>query len=83
MAYKRRRKPGDLSQLRAVLWRLIVEVEDLLDARPPSNELVLKCAHAMAQLAGAYKSVLEVVSLDARLTAVEQRFTESPNGKVH
>jgi hypothetical protein len=83
MARKRRAKPGDLSQLRAVLWRTILEVEALLDTRPPSNDVVLRSAHALAQLAGTYKGVLEVVDLDARLTALEQRFVESPNGKVH
>jgi hypothetical protein len=71
MARKRHRKPGDLTQLRAVLWRTILEVEALLDARPPSNELVIKSAHALAQLAGSYTRLVETADLEARLQALE------------
>jgi hypothetical protein len=59
MARKRRSKPGDLTQLREVLWRTTIEVEALLDTRPPSNALVLKSAHALAQLAGSYTKLQE------------------------
>jgi hypothetical protein len=76
------RQPGDITHLRRVLWRTILEVEALLDARPPSNELVLKSAHALAQLAGAYRSVLETSDLAQRLTALEHQFEESPNGAI-
>lgn len=71
MARKRHRKPGDLTQLRAVLWRTILEVEALLDMRPPSNELVIKSAHALAQLAGSYTRLVETADLEARLQALE------------
>jgi hypothetical protein len=71
MARKRYRKPGDLTHLRAVLWRTILEVEALLDARPPSNELVIKSAHALAQLAGSYTKLVETADLEARLQALE------------
>jgi hypothetical protein len=71
MARIRRGKPGDLVQLRAVLWRTICEVEALLDTRPPSNELVLKSAHALAQLAGAYTKLVETADLERRLQALE------------
>jgi hypothetical protein len=71
MARRRRGKPGDLVQLRAVLWRTICEVETLLDTRPPSNELVLKSAHALAQLAGAYTRLVETADLETRLATLE------------
>jgi hypothetical protein len=71
MARHRYRKPGDLTQLRAVLWRTILEVEALLDVRPPSNELVIKSAHALAQLAGSYTRLVETADLEARLQALE------------
>jgi hypothetical protein len=71
MARKRRGKPGDLVQLRAVLWRTILEVEALLDARPPATEVVLKSAHALAQLAGAYTKLTETTELEARIAALE------------
>lgn len=77
MARKRRRKPGDVAQLQAVLWQTIIEVEGVLDTRPPSHELILKAAHALAQLAGVYGRILEVVDLDARLTALEQHMGET------
>jgi hypothetical protein len=71
MPRRRSRQPGDLTQLRRVLWRTILEVEDLLDAleRPP--DLVLKSAHALAQLAGAYTKLVETAGLEARLQALE------------
>jgi hypothetical protein len=68
---KRRLKSGDLSDLRRVLWRTIVEVEALLDTRPPSNDLVLKSAHALAQLAGAYTKLVETADLETRLAMLE------------
>ena len=80
MARKQRRKPGDLAQLWAVLWRTIIEVGALLDTRPPSNEVILKSAPALVQLVGAYRGILEVTDLDKRLTALERRlFAESNN----
>jgi hypothetical protein len=60
-----------LSQLRGVLWRTIREVEALLDVRPCSTDVILKSAHALAQLAGAYRGVLEVESIEARLAKLE------------
>jgi hypothetical protein len=71
MARKRRYKPGNLDDLRRVLWRTIMEVETLLDTRPPANDLVLKSAHALAQLAGAYRAVTETADLEARIVALE------------
>jgi hypothetical protein len=71
MARKRRRKPGNLRNLQAVLWMLILEVEELLGDDPPA-ERVLRCAHAMAQLASAYKGVIEMVDISARLEALER-----------
>jgi hypothetical protein len=71
MARKYRPKAGDLTQLRAVLWRTIVEVEGLLDVRPPATDVVLKSAHALAQLAGAYTKLTETTELEARISALE------------
>ena len=71
MRRKRRLKSGNLADLRRVMWRTIVEVEALLDARPPSNDLVLKSAHALAQLAGSYTRLVETTDLETRLQALE------------
>jgi hypothetical protein len=72
MPRKRRRKAGNLDDLTRVLWQVILEVEALLDTRPPSNDLIIKSAHALAQLAGAYRAVIETTDLEARLSALEQ-----------
>jgi hypothetical protein len=77
---KRHHKPGDLTQLRRVFWDTILEVEALLDVRPPSTEVVLKSAHALSQLAGAYKGIVEVVDLEQRLFALERDAAER-NGR--
>jgi hypothetical protein len=71
MAGKRRHQPGDLMQLRRVLWEVILEVEALLDEPRRSTEVVLKSAHALAQLAGAYTRLVETVDLETRLAALE------------
>lgn len=55
-----------------VLWRTIVEVDRLLDARPASNDLVLKSAHALAQLANSYASLTRATDLEARVKRLEE-----------
>jgi hypothetical protein len=77
MACKRRLNAGNLDDLTRILWRTIVEVEGLLDTRPPSNDLILRSAHALAQLAGAYRGILEVVDLDKYRSALEQWMAET------
>ncbi len=70
MVRKRRRKPGDLTQLRAVLWQTILEVEQLLaDDCPP--ERVLRAGHCLAQLAGAYSKLVETIDLEQRIQQLE------------
>jgi hypothetical protein len=71
MSRKRRIKAGNLADLQRVLWRTITEVEALLDARPPSTDLVLRAAHALVQLAGAYRGVVEMTDIEPRLKALE------------
>jgi hypothetical protein len=82
MQRKRRLKTGTLMDMQRVLWRTVGEVEALLDARPPSNELILRVAHALAQLANAYKSVVEVADIEPRLKALE-RASADRNGHGH
>jgi hypothetical protein len=69
---RRRAKPGSLEQLTAVLWRTILEIEALLNEDECPADRVLKSAHALAQLAGAYKGVIEVASIEQRLEALER-----------
>jgi hypothetical protein len=78
MPRKRRHKAGNLADLQRVLWGLILEVEALLGNDPPADR-VLRCAHAMAQLSGAYKGILEV-NIEARLQALESASNAKRNG---
>jgi hypothetical protein len=76
MARKRHHKPGDLTQLRRVLWDMILQVEALhLGAEPPP-ELVLKCAHALSQLAGSYTRLAETAELIPRIERLESHIHE-------
>jgi hypothetical protein len=84
MLRKRRLKPGDLTDLRRVIWKTIVEVESLLEARPPSTDVVLKSAHCLAQLSMAYTKLLDETTFDERLTRLEQQLAReriSANGQ--
>jgi hypothetical protein len=71
MVRKRRIKAGNLDDLKRVLWATIIEVEALLDARPPSHDLVLRSANTLAQLAGAYTRLIDVSVVLPRLAALE------------
>jgi hypothetical protein len=77
MGRKRRGKPLDLVQLRAVLSRAILEIDALFDVRPASNEIVLKSAHALSQLAGAYSRLVET----SDLAKVVERLERENHGK--
>ncbi len=66
----RRSKPGDLGQLRRVLWRVLLEVEQIASSKSDNTEK-LRAAHALATLAGSYVKVLEMSSLETRLDALE------------
>jgi hypothetical protein len=59
------------SGVRDSLERCQHELEALLGTQPHSHDLIIKSAHVLAQLAGAYRGILEVVDLDKRLTALE------------
>jgi hypothetical protein len=74
MARKRRRrraKPGSLEQLSAVLWRTILEIEAMLNEDDCPPDRVLRAGHCLAQMASAYKAVVETVSLEEKIRALE------------
>jgi hypothetical protein len=82
MPHKRHRKAGDLHQLRKVVWGMVVEVEQLLSGEPPP-ERVLRTAHALSQLSGAYVNLCRNTELEERLAAVEhalQQILQPRNG---
>jgi hypothetical protein len=67
----RRRKPGDLAQLRAVLWGVLLDVESICADEAGDNAMKIKAAHSLATLAGAYLKVTETHDLEKRLEALE------------
>jgi hypothetical protein len=67
----RRRKPGDLAQLRAVLWGVLLEVETICADEATNRADKLKAAHALATLAGAYLRVTETHDLEKRIEDLE------------
>ena len=69
----RRAKPGDMAQLRAVLWTVLLEVEEIVTDQNTMTDAKLKGAHALASLAGSYAKVTEAHELEQRLAALEQR----------
>lgn len=69
---RRRRKPGDLRQLRAVLWEVLLEVEAIATGTEADTAEKIRAAHGLASLAGSYTKVIEAVDLDERITALEQ-----------
>jgi hypothetical protein len=83
MPRRRYAKPGDVLQLRTVLWQTILDTKALTDGPDPAPEMVLKVAHALGQLAGPYRQLVETSNFDVRLTALEARYSEgfASNGK--
>ncbi len=68
--YLRRRKPGDIHQLRRVLWGVLIEIEsEVLWAS--STDTKLRAANSLAQLSGSYLKALELTDISARLDALE------------
>ena len=79
MAKKRHRKPGNLHDLLAMLWRALIEAQGVLArASDEEAELKLKAVHAISQAGGQYAKLLEIGELEARLTALEQQIRGRP-----
>lgn len=68
----RRRKPGDLGQLRAVLWGMLLEAESIAQDRALDENTRLKAISALATAAGAYLKATEQGDLEQRLAALEE-----------
>jgi len=78
----RRRRPGDLGQLRAVLWEVLLEVEALVKDPATNEDRKLKGASALATLAGAYLKALEAHELIPRLEALERALEVRPQRRT-
>ena len=65
------RLPGDVADVRRVVWDAVVAASDVV-ADPDVDALVrLRAVHAVTQAAGAYLKVVEASEFEARLTALE------------
>jgi hypothetical protein len=73
MARKRYLKPGDLMQLRRVLWQSILDTKAVTDRATATTEDVLKVGHCLAALANAYGKLVQESEWDERLKALENR----------
>lgn len=67
----RRRKAGDLGAVRRVLWGALLATEAVMLDPEAAPADVLRGAHALATLAGAYARVHEQAELLPRLELVE------------
>jgi hypothetical protein len=66
----RRRKSGDIHQLRRVLWGVLIEIEaEVLNAE--STDTKLRAANSLAQLSGSYLKCLELTDIAARIERLE------------
>jgi hypothetical protein len=68
---KRRRKVGDIRDLRRLLWGVIAEVDQRLGHHPTADELT-RMGHLLAQLSGSYLKVLETLDIVERLKRLER-----------
>jgi hypothetical protein len=68
--YLRRRKSGDIHQLRRVLWGCLIEIEALV-LWGENDEKRLRAANSVAQLSGSYLKALEIADITERLERLE------------
>jgi hypothetical protein len=76
---KRRRKVGDIRDLRRLLWGVIAEVDQRLGHHPTADELT-RMGHLLAQLSGSYLKVLETADIVERLKRLERVAAEGHQG---
>ena len=88
LARRRTHRPGNLQQLRKMMWQGLVEAEAiLLTAIDP--EVILRACHALSQCGAQYYKLLEgseyaerIRQLEERCAAMQAQITPR-NGRVH
>ncbi len=74
----RRRKAGDIAQLRTILWNLLLDVEALFqDQSEP--DVKLRSIFALSTLSGVYLKATESFTLESRLTTLEKELHDLRN----
>jgi hypothetical protein len=71
LAKKRTRKPGNLAALTRVLWRAVLEAQEIMD-HADGDEMKLRAIHAISQTSSSYAKLLEIGEFEARLNALEE-----------
>lgn len=81
---RRRRKPGDIGQLRRVLWGALLELEEKIHYADIDSKI--KACNALANLARTYLAATEQADFESRITALEQQVNQyqpvATNGRV-
>ncbi len=77
-----RRKPGNLGQLRSVLWQVLLEVETIATNPETGPGKKLRAAHALSSLAGSYAKIVESHELEQRISALEAARQANEWGQV-
>lgn len=74
---RKRRKPGDLSEARAVLWHALEALDDhllqLMEEDEPSTAALTKIVHAAATAIGSYAKLVEVGNLEEEVQDLRER----------
>jgi hypothetical protein len=71
LAQKDRGKPGDLAAVQVLLWTALDKARGVMEASAQKDDMVLRAANCIGQLAMSYAKLLEVGETEARLQAVE------------
>ncbi len=66
----RRRKSGDIHQLRRILWGVLLQIEAEVHLSE-SVDTKLRAANSLAQLSGSYLKCLELTDIAARIERLE------------
>jgi len=72
----RRRKPGDIGQLRRILWGVLLQVEAEVHLSE-SVDTKLRAANSLAQLSGSYLKCIEIADIAARIERIESTLGDS------
>lgn len=83
---RRRRKPGDIGKVRAVMWQGIELLERHVLRHDPERDdadELCKLMYALSQVTGTYAKLIEVGDIEERLAALEApKRRQAPPGEA-
>jgi hypothetical protein len=77
---RKRRRAGDIKALKVEVWAALCEASAIAEDPETPPDRKLRAVSAIGVVAGMYRQLLDASNVDARLTALEHRYEESPNG---